>query len=178
MRLWVMIGRQVEFYSHPVDYAALEEYIRNGIDSVILADRSSSPVPERLASVRGEIKTFICPSKMISCIQAHLIANRGYWLVDVNENPVVEWWHSKVISQDIYSGRFYYVPWKFSDGVREDKDELFLETARKLFAWVRKNTVFVDVPWGRVRVGLKTKELIDEGVLILKMNSPTTRSGK
>ncbi len=117
----------------------------------------------------------ICPASLLGRLDPRHIEARDEWVLDVAEDPLVEWWLSKLDDKLLYPGRFYYVPFTLAGSVFIEKDEEFLSTAERLFKWVRKETRAVETEWGRERLGSVAAEKLQNGEISLRQNPPGSR---
>src|SRR4051812_12921451 len=133
-----MLGKQIKVYLHPKDRAAVRDYVRGDLASVLLAERWESSVPLELPSSEDPGNALlICPRELVDSLSARYVAAKDQWVVDPVSAPVIEWWHSALVDGMLYPGRFYYVPTVQGESAHSGKDERFLAVAGHLFRWVR-----------------------------------------
>lgn len=172
-----MIGRQLKVYLHPEDHVEIDNFVRNDLNCVLLAERSPSSVSLELHSSRETSATgsLICPAALVGNLSLRGLANRKEWVIELGANPVIEWWYSKLDGDELHPGRFYYIPMRSIDGVAYEKDDAFLDVATRLFAWIRRTTIYVATEWGRERLGTEAADRFRDGTLGLRRNPPGSR---
>lgn len=171
-----MIGKQLRVYLHPDDQAQVDDFVHGELASVLLAPRSPSPDPLRLEGSEGSgMGPLICPASLLDSLKPRYIEARNEWILDVITNPVIEWWLSKFEQGQLFPGRLYYVPKITSGDSAALKDKTFLETADRLFKWMRKYTDTVETEWGKKRLGKIAATKFRNGEITLRRNPPGSR---
>ncbi|MFJ8011072.1 hypothetical protein [Streptomyces sp. NPDC096339] len=172
-----MRGKQLKVYLHPGDHSAVYAYVRDDLGSLVLRERASNPESFQVAEAE-EVGAgrFICPLSLADDLHPRHIAATGEWMLDIQTNPVVEWWFSKIADGLLYPGRFYSMPASsYADfGNRGQLDD-FSEMANRLFKWARSWAVIVETEWGVERVGPVAAELLRSGDIALRRNPPGSR---
>ncbi len=161
-------GRQLRVYLHPEDRPAVDEYVRGELAGALLTERSPDPHGFEVAdSAAGGIGRLICPKPLVTELHPRHIAAREEWVLNVSTDPLIEWWFSLLDEGMLFPGRFYYLP--------AGRPPELLETAKRLFKWVRANTEQVETEWGTERLGPKAAGLLRAGAIKLRVNPPGSR---
>lgn len=170
-----MMGRQIKVYMHPADHAAVEQQVRE-LDAVLLAKHWNSTRPVELEhTADAGLGAFICHRSALESIHPMYIEVRDWWEPSVFDDPIIEWWFSKLDNDTLYPGRFYYIPEVSPSSGSGFLTDEFLGTADRLFRWVRRTIKLVDVEWGRERLGAHALDLHSSGKLNLHKGPPGTR---
>jgi hypothetical protein len=166
-----MIGKQVKVYFDIRDLLEVERAVTATFGGVILAERWPSDVPMKSTIGDGSAPvSWICPAASIDELRPEYVARQRHWVPDPLQDPVIEWWHPATLGILLYPGRLYYVPGGGTVGSTLAKPEYLITMADHLFRWIRKFAEFLDVQWGRERVGPSAASSVREGRLELQMN--------
>jgi hypothetical protein len=168
-----MRGKQVRVYLHPADHTDVDAFVHGDLASTLLAERSSVAEPAVLADSTGPgMGALICPASMLPVLTPRHIPSRNEWVLEVEREPLVEWWYSAFENGALFPGRFYYVP---TGADNKQKPTDFLSSAEHLFRWVRRSTESVNTEWGRERLGRRAAEKFRRGEVVLRRNPPGLR---
>ncbi|MFE5676932.1 hypothetical protein ACFQ7B_22525 [Streptomyces erythrochromogenes] len=172
-----MRGKQLKVYLHPDDHAAVQAYVHDKLSSLVLQERARNPERLQIADVKeGGVGRLICHPSLTGSLRPRHVEVTGEWVLDIQSNPVVEWWFSRVVENVLYPGRFYYMPAsaypQFDGGGRLGE---FSDMADRLFCWVRSWAVKYEAEWGVEMVGPATAELLRNGDIALRRNPPGSR---
>ncbi|MFE1899468.1 hypothetical protein [Streptomyces yangpuensis] len=172
-----MRGKQLKVYLHPDDHAAIQVYVRDGLGSLVLHERAENPERLRIADVQeGGAGRMICHRSLADYLRPRYVEVSGEWVLDIQENPVVEWWFSKFVENSLYPGRFYCVPASaYHDFDCAGRLGEFSNMTNRLFWWVRSWVVEFEAEWGVEMVGPKAAELLRSGDITLRRNPPGSR---
>lgn len=172
-----MRGKQLKVYLHPDDHLAVYEYVQSELDSVLLRERASDPGDFQAGDATGGgAGRLICPRSMVGRLEPRYIEVRGEWVLDVQRNPVVEWWFSKLDNDFLYPGRFYCVPGaSYSKSGDIQNAPEFSDMANRLFRWVRSRTLNFETEWGTEKVGPSAAEKLQTGSVGIRRNPPGSR---
>jgi hypothetical protein len=168
-----MRGRQVRVYLDPADHPDVDAFVHDDLSCVLLAERSPTAAPTVLANSAGPgMGALVCPTSVLPLLTPRHIPPRNEWVLEVEREPVIEWWYSRFDNGTLFPGRFYYVPASVDAG---EKPAEFLSAAERLFRWIRRSTETVDTEWGRERLGGRAAEKVRRGELTLRRNPPGSR---
>lgn len=169
-------GRQLKVYLHPDDRPAVDAYVHGELESLLLKERSNDPDGfEVLDSREGGMGRLICPRSAVGHLEPRYVETRDEWILGVQGNPLVEWWFSKLNGGLLYPGRFYYMPSDSPSTSGRDYPPDFMPMAKRLFKWVRSETVTVETEWGAERVGPVAEAMLRAGSITLRRNPPGSR---
>jgi hypothetical protein len=173
-------GKQLKVYLHPDDHAAVEHQVERELGSLLLLERSPDPTDfvadgGRLGAARG-MGRLVCPASLVGELQPRFIQTNDEWMLNLQANPVIEWWFSKLADGVLYPGRFFALPAStYAETFRREELEEFTSVTTNLFRWVRSWTVPVETDWGAERLGPKAAVLVSDGDLSLRRNPPGSR---
>lgn len=139
-----MKSSQINFYFTQEDVKILEQFIKeNGL--VILSQPTKTKefniVDSLLWNDTGaRADKLITSPELMKQIVLKYIESKNYYIVDVIQSPVIEFFYPKNIDNKMLRGRIYYV----KDSLSEDdklvpKSNEFIELSSNLMKWVKKN---------------------------------------
>ncbi|BCB76931.1 hypothetical protein GCM10022251_76220 [Phytohabitans flavus] len=169
-------GRQLKVYLHPQDRPAVDAFVQRELASALLSERSRDRGGfEVQDSQAGGMGRLICPRPMVPDLNPRYIEARDEWILDVQVDPLIEWWFSRLDDDQLYPGRFYYLPSVSASNSKANKPAEFLAMATRLLGWVREETVVFDTEWGSERLGPVAAEMLQGGRISLRRNPPGSR---
>ncbi|MFG1992483.1 hypothetical protein ACGFJ7_21140 [Actinoplanes sp. NPDC048988] len=160
-------GRQLKVYLHPEDRPAVDDYVRRELGGVLLRERSADRASLVTADSRDGMARLIGLASQAARLEPRYVEPRDEWVMSLQSGPLIEWWFSKLDDDQLYPGRFYYLP---------HDDEPFTKAATSLFTWVRRYAPAVPAEWGPERLGPAAAEMVRAGKLSLRRNPPGSRA--
>ncbi|TKC98506.1 hypothetical protein [Polyangium fumosum] len=140
------MGHQSCFYITPKDTAALEQRLRERTDFIILLWKSPSASPRVVDSLNfyenGEqwYGLYLARPEDLDAIVMDHVETQGYWTLESDPSPVVEFSCCSLKGNRLREGRVYYVDkfWKPDSGW-EEKSEAFRKWARMVHTTLKKS---------------------------------------
>jgi len=134
------MSHQISFYLTPIDLADLEARLRQKDDVIILHSRSREKNLRVIDSVNFSengsewLYLHLARRRDISLINMRYVPVQNYWVIDVNESPVIELNKSFYDGKIIRPGRLFYNEYYFnSKNVLVKKSEEFCKWASMSF---------------------------------------------
>lgn len=126
------MGRQINFFLHPDDQKDFNDFLKSFDDICFLSyyHKTENPTIIDDTLIRDHVKegsrVHLIRKQDIKDIRFQFIEKFGYWLIDNNSSPVLDFDRCITWENDLRSGRLYFQP-KFVENLQ----------------WVEKNTDFV-----------------------------------
>jgi hypothetical protein len=141
------MSRQFSFYLTPQDSFNLKIILEENLDVVFLADKSGCPKPSEFSElifedIEEEAMVYVSRRSELAQVRFHNIENLNVWMVDSLRSPVIEFSNCYFDKKRLGPGRMYYtLGYYLTDGSWTDKNVEFLEFARKVFTFTKKNLI-------------------------------------
>jgi hypothetical protein len=165
------VGRQVNAYFDPVDANEFLGLARGEFDAVLLPSESPGPQFEEVTRIDGGFFGAFCRRVDWPAIKPRYVPQQGYWVLDIMQDVLVDWWVPREHADSVGPGRLYYKVERLEgppEGLYfERKDEGFIGFAELLFRRARKWAPMVDAPSGRQRVAAHALARVRAGRAVL-----------
>lgn len=174
------MGHQSTFYLTPKDKADLEQRLRERTDFIILLWESPTSSPRVVDSLNfseegepGYHKSLARPEDLDKIVTRH-VPEQGYWTLQENDSPVVEFSGCFFDGKILRAGRVYYVD-KFwtPDRGWEEKSEAFRKWARMVHTTIKKSLKRRDSKYVEY-IGADAQAWVDAGGQLVSGNQPVT----
>jgi len=166
-------GRQLRVYLHPDDRLAIDAFVRYELGAALLMERSRDRDGFEVEDSRsGGMKRLLTPRRFLRELSPRHIEATDEWILNVANDPLIEWVLSRLYNGLLYPGRFYYLQ-RLDSGADQQHD--LVKTADRLFRWVRSQTLAVETEWGSERLGAMAAELVRDGQVSLRFGPPGSR---
>ena len=141
-----MKGKQISFLAQSDDLILFEKYL-NDCGFVIIANPMPDTKPYIVESlffddVKFPFIKYLCLNQQKDLVSSTFVDNFNYYMTNALNSPVVEIILPKVdlVTNEFKEGRLYYTEAYFDGlGNRIEKDIAFLNAAKNIFGWIRKN---------------------------------------
>jgi hypothetical protein len=150
------VGRQVGFFSFPADVAALETFVIDRNQSVIIRGIAPDPAPQLVPALRlepddpGRSDLLIVRPADLPRLRWRHVPGRDLWRVDTDTSPALEylpgygrdgqpWFVSSARSH----GRLWFQSSHWEDGQLVRADPEFAAWAGRAFRWIRKEWILI-----------------------------------
>jgi len=141
-----MKSKQISFLALNDDLNAFEKFLVQSNFSII-----ANPMPDNkpyivdnlnFSEVKFSFIKYLCLNNQLNLVQSNYVETFHYYMTDVVISPVVEIILPKInfATKEYKEGRLYYTAGYYdSSGAWNEKNIEFLNSAKKLFDWIRKN---------------------------------------
>ena len=144
-----MYGKQINYFVLVEEFDKLHQYLTKNGWGIALDESSTGSVAtiKNFAEAKGLVfHLFRLADKHKIVLKS--VSRRNTFAIDVERSPVVQFslghWNTK---ENIFSrGRLYYEKSYYEGNQSIVKDENFIASAEKLFAWFRRNYKNVKTP--------------------------------
>ena len=142
-----MKNRQIQFFMLPDDVKEIDEYIRD--EYLIIGEpttKNNFVFLDSLTSRENGFSSFkylVKPEHKDLVVKTHIVTQKHY-IVDILSSPIIEFWYPQYDNNNkiLKNGRIYYVKNTYDKNNKSfDKLSDFIESADKLFQWIRNHFI-------------------------------------
>lgn len=138
------MGSQVNYFMTPVDIDALEPRLQRVTPMLVLGYKSQSATPTIMNSLSvndmgsEELTRFLVRQEDLWDVKPRFVANQGYWTLDTNYPPIIEFDRCYCKNGLIGPGRMYFKSGHYENQEWVEKSPEFLTWAKKLLGITRR----------------------------------------
>jgi len=140
------MGHQSSFFLTPKDTADLDRRLREKTEFIVLLWESPTASPRIVDSLNfseeGDpgLNKFLARPEDLDKIVTHYVDTQGYWTLEGDNSPVVEFSGCFFDGKILREGRVYYVDKSWTrDGGWVDKSEAFRKWAKMVHTTIKKS---------------------------------------
>lgn len=164
------MGRQIRLYIDLADAESLAELLTAKLGYRMFLPSSPKDEPVEVRSLHAGQIIMLFRNQDAAAVRPKYTTSLGERWFDHDGNSTIEWLVSREVEGKVHPGRFYYQPDFWLDGELLAKSDDFVRSSERLFRLIRANCQWVDVAWGRVRVGRNLESRLRAGDVELAMN--------